>query len=105
MAAKTFGAKLDDDLQAQVLNRCQIKGCKPSDYLRDLIRKDIGAPENQTIAEGKVRRPTYVIDIPEDTPQGRISGAIIDGRRFKFCATCKKYYRKDENGKEEYWNP
>lgn len=47
MAAKTLGAKLDDVLRAQVLNRCQTKGCRPSDYLKDLIKRDFATPESQ----------------------------------------------------------
>ncbi len=43
MAAKTLGAKLDDELRTQVLNRCQTKGCRTSDYLKDLIKRDLAS--------------------------------------------------------------
>lgn len=41
---KTVGAKLEEELHKQVLEKCQGRGCRPSDYIRDLVKRDMAGP-------------------------------------------------------------
>lgn len=44
---KTVGAKLDEELHKQVMKKCQGRGCRPSDYIRELVKRDIADPPPQ----------------------------------------------------------
>ena len=45
MPAKTIGLKLSDELRAQVVDKCKSKSCRTSDYLKELIVRDISGAE------------------------------------------------------------
>lgn len=57
MASKTIGVKLDDELRTQVISRCQSKGCKTSDYLKDLIKRDVGLDNTRPATQAADEKP------------------------------------------------
>jgi hypothetical protein len=124
-----IGAKVSPDKKSRILRRCEGLNCNTTDYIMTLIDKDLASAEagpvaavpavepsatpkgrlavkdenEREIVPGKVRNITYVLD--GDKPGGPIKAVEVDGQRFKYCEKCNKYYRKDESGKDVFWNP
>ena len=98
MAAKTFGAKLDDDLRAQVLNRCQTKGCRPSDYLKDLIKRDFATPESQpTPAAAAAPKNEEPQQQQNEKPQQVKAKSYIPPYISKFRGSCCDNFHDNED--------
>lgn len=109
---KILGVKLDSAIKDSLQRRCSERGCNVSDYVRDLISRDIGSPTSEKPipqASLVVRKDESVIDttakakathiIDATGPKARITGAVIEGVEWKYCEKCKLYYRKNESGK------
>ena len=109
MASKTIGVKLDDELRTQVMNRCQTKGCKTSDYLKDLIKRDVGLDNTRPATQAADERPIaktrlVIVDDGEaagatpknegenDRPKVKIPSHV---KKYK-CKTCGKLHENKE---------
>ena len=125
-----IGAKVTPDKKKRILGRCEGLKCNTTDYIMALIDKDLddavsgpaqavqaavlstipkgrlavkdGSSEKE-IVRGRVRGITYVID--GEKPAMPIKAVEVDGKRFKYCEQCRKFVRKGDDGKDEFWSP
>lgn len=94
MASKTLGAKLDDELRTQVLNRCQSKGCRASDYLKDLIKRDLAGQIVREKPSGEVAAKQAAAT----ASQPQKSSAYVPPYVAKYrCQGCNGRLHENEN--------
>ena len=111
-----IGLKVTPERKKRILGRCEGLKCNYTDYPNTLIDKDLdsaGPGPSQTvkaaepgatskeIVQGRLRDITYVID--GDKPGNPVKAVVVDGKEFRYCDKCKKFARKGDDGKDQFW--
>jgi len=65
---RCIGTKIDNQLHERLIERCNVEGVTPSEYVRSLVRMDL--EEESSISEVKKSPRTWIID--EKSPEGRL---------------------------------
>ena len=103
----------------RIKQACRDRGCTLTSFVNDAIDtfldiNDLDDDESsqqavaasgqpREIVQGKVSPNTYIIE--RAIPALKATAIVIEGKEYKYCDQCKKYYRRDDSGRIEYYGP
>ena len=65
---RTVSSKVDNTIHEKVVSRCNGLGCSPSQYIKDLIERDLNGESAQPATEKKPTPVGRLVDLDKEKP-------------------------------------